>query len=775
MEAPYDDAGYLGSRFREWRHNPCLMEPVSLMFLLLFGVFMLITLLLQAPTLLLGLLLSPVLTRSSWYVQFLYSWDIAKNIHLFLIRSSRKPPKADDKNRGFHSRTVEQRVEVVPGRVAIHPIPQFLDNLGYLIVCVPKSKAEKKKDVVITVDDQAESIIGIMVDCGEASATIRMIELIEQQHYGKKKIQIHAILCTHRHHDHVSGNAELMSHEMGSAISRVYSGAVERAPKTSHPLVNGEKLDLPKSGSNDMNELVAIEAVAVPAHTRGSLVYRLSCKEPNQPEFLFTGDTLFSAGAGVPFEADVGSETEGQLNQSHGNTFFRANLGQYAMERCFAEILSRAMPDGGVDSSVTEKMLIFPGHEYTAELLARQFHGSLNEACRWKNFVPRDFFDTVSHLYVALHRRSLPHNSGKLLLVPSTLSREIRISPHFRSLRRSGELVVRAISFWYDNFCKDKQDVSKVDSRDETPLSNEPPTKTTTTLRKWNVHADEVRQDVFTTLYTSDLDSLIDDLMSGAVTNEEAARRLRGATSKLEDAVVNKRAIPGFVPSDKSIYRGISGLVLLGSPPSAMCLADSRTMKLPPPIDSNSDRIMISMKRLILVLGRLGLTNSSDGNVSVMIKQLWKEANHFITDDNGPSDVESTHKDEIELGILKWVIYGVPSNQPSWFSKVCCMPCSKVPEERKFPDHPISKMKRKVGDLVSHDVLTCALCRTATGCILIKSEKEEEKKKTKEPGPDRLEFPSRETRSFNSFADYARDSGALEMMGGLASLLKEHE
>ena len=123
----YDDRGFLGSRFREWRHNPCLMQPVSLVMFLVFGVFMLATLMLQAPTLLLGLLLSPILSRSAWYVEFLYPWDFARWAHFYLMKTTnKKGSRDDDKNRGFHSRTVEQRIEVVPGRVYIHPLPQWL-------------------------------------------------------------------------------------------------------------------------------------------------------------------------------------------------------------------------------------------------------------------------------------------------------------------------------------------------------------------------------------------------------------------------------------------------------------------------------------------------------------------------------------------------------------------------------------------------------------------------------------------------------------------------
>jgi hypothetical protein len=37
------------------------------------------------------------------------------------------------------------------------------------------------------------------------------------------------------------------------------------------------------------------------------------------------------------------------------------------------------------------------------------------------------FFETASHLYLSIRRKSLPHISGRLLLVPSSLKRGIRI------------------------------------------------------------------------------------------------------------------------------------------------------------------------------------------------------------------------------------------------------------------------------------------------------------------------------------------------------------
>jgi glyoxylase-like metal-dependent hydrolase (beta-lactamase superfamily II) len=715
MASTYDDSFYFGHWFREMRHSPCFMAPLSLFFFFIFGIFALFNMLIAFPGLILGLILAPILQRHSWYVEFLYPWNIARWGHFLLISRSSRIGKAADKNRGFHSRAIEQRIEVIPGRIYIHPIPQWLDNVGYLVVCLPTPpKKEQNQSAMITIDESAtDQIVALVVDCGEAEAIVRAVELIQNFHYGKKKIEIQSILSTHKHHDHTGGNGELLANKMGSKIKRVFGGAVERVPHCTDFLTNGELLTLPHSQSNDMNQLVEIEAIAVPAHTRGSLVYRLSAKMAGTTEFLFTGDTIFSGGGGVPFEADIGQETEKQLSKSSGSTFFRGGIGPIATERCFSEIISRTMPnDNSVESG--DRILIFPGHEYTAELLSRQFQSNI-EACRWRLFTPKDFFETASQMYIALHRRSLPHNTGKLLCIPSTLSREVYINPNFRSMKRTGEMVVRAINFWYENFCLAKvsptMSMDKKYKRTGETVSNKTPSAT----RSWTMDASNFNRDVFTTIYTADLESVIEQLGSGKLGKKEGAAKLNEIAKRLSEPVVNKRAIPGLLPSDKNIWRGISGLARLGSGASAMTLSDSRNMKLPPPIDSNSDRILISINRLLLVLGRLGLLQTEDDDdITHKVKQLWTEACAHMKDDD--TDAEWVGKwDEIELGVLKWTLYGVPSNQPSWFSKTFCMPCS--PKPRSYPEHPADHMKQKSGELVSHDVYTCLLCRNATGCM----------------------------------------------------------
>jgi glyoxylase-like metal-dependent hydrolase (beta-lactamase superfamily II) len=790
LPSPYDDEGYWTTRFREARHNPCLMAPLSLFLFVIFALFFLLTLLFQFPTLLLGLLLSPLLQRAPWYIEFLYPFGIAKWGHFFLMRGSNSkflPGRKDDKNRGFHSRTAEQKFEVIPGRVYIHPIPQFVDNLGYLVVCLPRPKMDsngnklhkknpkkpKAKEAPQDGNDGGDNIVALLVDCGDANATLAAVKLIESMHYSKRKIHIQVICSTHKHHDHTGGNKDLMQHEdRGKSIERVYGGAVERVPQCTHPVANGDMLTLPQSASNDMNELVEMEVVAVPGHTRGSVVYTLRCKTAvveKAVEYMFTGDTMFSAGGGVPFEADIGLETESKLNKSNGNTFVRMGLGQASIERCFAEILSRALPDVHGDDTVGDRILIFPGHEYTAELLSRQFQASISESSKWKNFPPEEFFETVSQMYVALHRRSLPHNSGKLLAIPSTINREVIISPNFRGMRRNAELVVRAVVFWHTHFCKNPVKEEELNSK-ASKLPNGKQKKSTAHIKteslpnQWNLDFHDVGREIFTTVYTADLESVLDDLSSGKIKKQKAIKQLQELKWKLRDPVINRRAIPNALPSDKLIYQGVAALALLGSPPSAMSLTDSRKMNLAPPIDSNSDRILVSKKRLILVLERLGALGGDEQLAVDMVKQLWIEASEFMSPTGTDMEVASAssgERDKIELGVLKWVLYGIPANQPSWFSKACCMPCSSVPPPREFPgEHPAMSMKKKGGNLVAHDVFTCPLCRDATGCAFA----EEDSVK----GPD---SPKRGFNLTETFSDESNESG-FEIEGLAQQLLR---
>jgi len=788
-------------RLREWRHNPCLMRPLSALLLIVFAAFWLVVTVLKFPTLVLGLLLSPILQRFNWVIEFWYPTAVGKWMHLTLVRlsqrssrSSKNHPNAAgehaDVNRGFHSRSTETRIEIVRDRVYVHPLPQLLDNLGYLVVCLPSkekngSHTENNNSPKVLLADEHQPIIKVeplanatetkivafVVDCGDADAVAKHVKIIRKTYYGKKTIHVQSVLSTHKHHDHTAGNKDILLHHPDfrtDPVKLIFGGAVDKVPYCNFPLANGDKLPLPRAGENNMADVVEVEAVATPAHTRGSLTYVLRALPPSTNSIvdgtsgsssepvvcLFTGDTMFSAGGGVPFEADIDPDQDQKASKMTANSYIKASAANNAVERCFAEVLYRSAPPAR--GTPSESILVFPGHEYTNELLSRQLSsGAHQESCRWRNFAPAVFFETMSQAYIAMHRRTLPHSSGRLLNVPSSLQRELYINPQLRSLKQRGGVLIVAIRLWNRNFAKHK--VAEVTgpafphfatSTSETAQTR---TKKRATETQWNMDVADCNRKVFTTVYADDLDAVIRELDAGKLDPAAAARRLEELKTALDKNVIGRRPIPGTLPSSKAVYRGLLAFALLGSSPTAATRSDSLVMKMPEPMDgaSSSDRIRISKKRLTTVLHRLGLCDGDDGQMVVRIlHQLWKETHEYCAqvsatdrllknhqqqgDDiemegatdskNDSTDAESMPDpdDEVELGALKWVVYGIPERpKPSWFA--FCTPCFN--SRRQNDDMPSKKhlagklgMNRHGGELVRHDVFACPLCRNATGC-----------------------------------------------------------
>lgn len=586
------------------------MKPVTFTMLIIMILVSLVTMVLTLPAWLLGLLVAPVMSRGTWLIEFLYPLPIARWGHLLILRWSKPKIPLDDKAANYHTRTVEQRVEVVKGRVFVHPIPQLLDNLGYLVVSLPPNPPDPtvateeagdtdlgKLSIVVQYQPDAKKvpngpIVAFLVDCGDAETVAEQLELIRTAHYPNyPSIQIQMVLSTHKHHDHTAGNEAMKSHpKLGPYLENIVGGAVERVPGCTLHAADGDRLKLPYCGKNDMNEVAHVEVVSVPAHTRGSVVYMLRSNakpsETPRPCFAFTGDTMFSGGGGVPFEAGSDNEIDqgGYRDNAHGA--IRAGVGSHAVERCFAEILVRgSMLDASNIASpwesleaIQDQFLIFPGHEYTTELLSRQFavppNGNVNDANKWKNFPPHVFFETVSELYVAMHRRSLPQATGKVLAAaPTTLGRELSINPHLRSLARRAELVVQAIRLWDAYFCKPKGPkdeeaaVMRIRKEARTPKENQAvscastlrqrkSSKTAATEKSWNMDSSDAAKSVFTTLYTSDLDAMIDGLAQGQLSAEEAATQLEGLKAKLKAPVIRRRPIPGTLPSERVVFKG---------------------------------------------------------------------------------------------------------------------------------------------------------------------------------------------------------------------------
>jgi hypothetical protein len=233
---------------REYRHNRCIMTPLSTLVLLAILLSSLISLLFTIPQFIIGLFLGPLVKRQLWLVEFLYRWDIARWGHVKLMELAGKKnggnskkvsngkeaneestsvaipkdPKKKLKHLGLlgHSDTIHQRITVVPGRVYVHPIPQFVDNVCYLIVCLPETTGTTAGNNKNEAKSSGLPIIGILIDVGEAKRTLAYMECIYEQFYeqeyprsdyyrnsGEEEgnintagmgIEIHAILSTHR-------------------------------------------------------------------------------------------------------------------------------------------------------------------------------------------------------------------------------------------------------------------------------------------------------------------------------------------------------------------------------------------------------------------------------------------------------------------------------------------------------------------------------------------------------------------------------------------------
>jgi hydroxyacylglutathione hydrolase len=170
--------------------------------------------------------------------------------------------------------------------IKVHQLPAFDDNYIWLIGC------------------EGHSGVAI-VDPGDAEPVMAYLE--------REGLHADAILITHHHGDHTGGIKELVARYPVP----VYGPSSERIPALTHPLREGDRVDLTACG-------LSLEVFDTPGHTSGHLCYY-------GHSALFSGDTLFTAGCGRLFEG-----TAEQMYQS--------------LEKL------RALPD---------ETLVYCAHEYT--------------------------------------------------------------------------------------------------------------------------------------------------------------------------------------------------------------------------------------------------------------------------------------------------------------------------------------------------------------------------------------------------------------------------
>ena len=124
-------------------------------------------------------------------------------------------------------------------------------------------------------DEQA-----VVVDPGDALPVLKFLE--------EQGLTLAAILCTHRHHDHIGGIAQLR------AVYNVpvYGRRHEKNPHISHDLREGKLLKLDAFG-------LQFDIIEVPGHLDDHIAYFAA---NTLLEILFCGDVLFGAGCGRNFQ-----------------------------------------------------------------------------------------------------------------------------------------------------------------------------------------------------------------------------------------------------------------------------------------------------------------------------------------------------------------------------------------------------------------------------------------------------------------------------------------
>ncbi len=126
-------------------------------------------------------------------------------------------------------------------------------------------------------------IQAVVVDPGDAAPVLAFL--------ARHNLNLTAILCTHRHHDHVGGIEKLR------AVYNVpvYGRQHEKNPHITHDLREGDQVRL------EIFDLV-FNILEIPGHLDDHLAFFAA---QATPPVLFCGDVLFGAGCGKSFEGTV--------------------------------------------------------------------------------------------------------------------------------------------------------------------------------------------------------------------------------------------------------------------------------------------------------------------------------------------------------------------------------------------------------------------------------------------------------------------------------------
>ncbi len=160
-----------------------------------------------------------------------------------------------------------------------------------------------------------------LVACPETGEALAIDPLDHEKTLATAKVrgwQITQVLNTHEHHDHTGGNAQVIAATGAKLIAHYKAGG--KIAGVDRGVQAGDIIKVGKS--------VELECLDTPGHTMCHICLRSHTDQPA----LFSGDTLFNAGAGTVHNG-------GDVN---------------AMYATFAEQLAR-LPDN---------TLVYPGHDY---------------------------------------------------------------------------------------------------------------------------------------------------------------------------------------------------------------------------------------------------------------------------------------------------------------------------------------------------------------------------------------------------------------------------
>jgi len=178
---------------------------------------------------------------------------------------------------------------------------------------------------------------------------------------------------------------------------RVYGGALDQVAACTHPLRNGDMVPVGR---------LQLETIDAPGHTIGSIMLLLHAPEPA----LFSGDCLFCGGCGAAMEGGM-------------DDIFAA----------FATIWRRLSPHPG--------NMIFPGHEYTEQLLGH----CMADPSQCPSEKASSYARLASALLKARRRRDAP--GLPLPTIPTCLADELAFNPYFYKLHQAASVLTDAYRF----------------------------------------------------------------------------------------------------------------------------------------------------------------------------------------------------------------------------------------------------------------------------------------------------------------------------------------